>query len=79
MKTAEKLGAFKQICDMCSGVTDVEHKKYWSNKIWDKAWQIEEFSGESTKILHKDNVYLYKIMGQPRYLSKWEIYDNDHI
>ena len=47
LKTAEKFGVFKQIFNMCSGVTDIVHKKHWSIKIKDTIWQIEEFSGES--------------------------------
>ena len=74
---AKKAGVYKLIYDMCTGKMQIFPKATWSKIIWAKAWQLDDLYWFSTNSLNSNNDLLNKLDTKARYLSWWELSDNN--
>ena len=61
---------------MANGSIPLLGKKRWAKLAWENAWALDDAYWKSLSITTTDSDILYKSIGQPRYLSWWQISDN---
>ena len=50
-------------------------KKAWSNKVWSKAWSLNDGFEFCEVNINEGTTLLHKVMGQTQYVSWWELSD----
>ena len=76
LNSCSRLGMLNMVIKMANGSIPLPGKKRWAKLAWENAWALDDAYWKSLSITTNDSDILYKSIGQPRYLSWWQISDN---
>ena len=71
-------GVLGIIKEMSEGNIPIVSKYAWSQRIWERAWKLDDANWHASNTVLRSNDLLKKTIGNARYLSWWAISDYDY-